>query len=176
MLAESQLPQTFWGEAVVSLVHVLNRAYTIACPTATPYELFYKRKPDVSHLRVWGCAAYVHVQKDKRQGLSPHMEKCIFIGYPDGFKGWKFYNPLTKRVVISETAVFDERFYPGLKHSAEWPPFDALPPPPAAAPAPVQVVPDLGGDEDDYQPRRPLANLPQPAPAPPTRLATPFAP
>ncbi|THH16432.1 hypothetical protein EW146_g4214 [Bondarzewia mesenterica] len=46
-----------------------------------------------SHLRVWGCTAYVHVQKDKRGGLGSHMEKCVFIEYPDGYKGWKFYLP-----------------------------------------------------------------------------------
>ena len=39
MLAESGLPQMFWVEAVLSLVHVLNRSFTSACPDATPYEL-----------------------------------------------------------------------------------------------------------------------------------------
>ena len=38
------------------------------------------------------------------------MEKCIFIGYPEGYKGWKFYNPVTKKVIISERADFDERY------------------------------------------------------------------
>ena len=72
-------------------------------------------KPDLSHLRVWGCTAYVHVQKDKRSSsLGSHMEKCVFIGYPTGYKGWKFYNPTTKKVIISERAEFDERFFPGL--------------------------------------------------------------
>ena len=37
------------------------------------------------------------------------MEKCVFIGYPDGYKGWKFHNPITKKVIISERAEFDER-------------------------------------------------------------------
>ncbi|PFH45436.1 hypothetical protein AMATHDRAFT_51659 [Amanita thiersii Skay4041] len=36
------------------------------------------------------------------------MEKCVFIGYPEGYKGWKFYNPQTKKAVISERADFDE--------------------------------------------------------------------
>ena len=36
------------------------------------------------------------------RGSWVHMEKCIFIGYPDGYKGWKFYNPETKKVIISE--------------------------------------------------------------------------
>ena len=45
------------------------------------------------------------------------MEKCIFIGYPQGYKGWKFYNPETKKVVISEHADFDERFFMHQKRS-----------------------------------------------------------
>ena len=73
----------------------------------TPYELWHHKKPDVSHLRIWGCTAYAHVQKDKRTGIGSYMEKCVFVGYPDGYKGWTFYNPTTKRTVISERAEFD---------------------------------------------------------------------
>ena len=43
------------------------------------------------------------------------MEKRVFIGYPAGYKGWKFYNPTIRKVVISERADFDERYYSGLK-------------------------------------------------------------
>ena len=43
------------------------------------------------------------------------MEKCIFIGYPEGVKGWRFWNPDTKKVVISERADFDERYMYGSK-------------------------------------------------------------
>ncbi|MGH7239849.1 MAG: hypothetical protein ACREHG_07255 [Candidatus Saccharimonadales bacterium] len=35
----------------------------------------------------------------------------MFIGYAEGYKGWKFYNPATKKVVISERADFDERYF-----------------------------------------------------------------
>ena len=80
MLSEAGLPPSFWGEALSALLHVLNRSPTSALPGKTPYEAFYGRKPDVSHLRIWGCVAYVHVQKDKRGALGSHMEKCIFIG------------------------------------------------------------------------------------------------
>ncbi len=41
------------------------------------------------------------------------MEKCIFVGYPSGYKGWQFYNPVTKKFIISERAIFDERSSPG---------------------------------------------------------------
>jgi len=40
------------------------------------------------------------------------MEKCIFIGYPEGYKGWKFYIPSTQCTIISERAEFDENQFP----------------------------------------------------------------
>ena len=64
---------------------------------------------------LFGSPTYVHVQKDKHVPFGSHFEKCIFLGYPDGYKGWRFYNPSTKRIVLSERAIFDERYQPGLK-------------------------------------------------------------
>lgn len=110
MLDEASVSRAYWVECLAALVHVHNRCESSAVEK-TPYEMLFKQKPDVSHLKVWGCLAYVHVQKDKRaSNLSSHMEKCIFIGYPEGYKGWQFYNPKTKKVVISERADFDERY------------------------------------------------------------------
>jgi len=117
MLEESGLSASFWGECLAALIHVWNRCPTSAVSKKTPYELWHGKKPSVSHLRVWGCTAYVHIQKDKRRALGSHMEKCIFIGYPDGYKGWKFYNPATKNTVISERAEFDERYMMGSNRS-----------------------------------------------------------
>ena len=89
MLSESRLPASFWGECISSMVHVWNMLPTASLAGTTPFQAFYKRKPDVSHLRVWGCTSYVHVQRDKRNSLQPHYEKCVFIGYRAGYKGWK---------------------------------------------------------------------------------------
>ena len=130
----------FWGECLGALVHVWNRCPTDAVKKATPYELWHGRKPDVSHLRVWGCTAYVHIQKDKRAGLGSHMEKCVFIGYPQGYKGWKFYNPTTKKTVIAERADFDERYFPLSKHPAAAP----FPPPSVEVESTPSTTPPLG--------------------------------
>ena len=167
MLEESRLPPSFLGQAVAAYVHIWNRCSTTSLDSKTPYELWHCKKPDVSHLRVWGCTAYVHIQKDKRTGIGSHMEKCVFIGYPDGYKGWMFYNPTTKRTVISERAEFDERYFPGLKRTPLTPePFERPPD------VPYTPAPDLGGDsEPDTNPTQdnhnPLPALPLIAPATP---------
>jgi len=85
MLSEAGLSKAFWAKCLAALVHVLDRCPTSAVQGATSYELWNGKKPSVGHLRVWGCVAYVHIQRDKRSKLDPHMEKCIFIGYPEGY-------------------------------------------------------------------------------------------
>jgi hypothetical protein len=37
-------------------------------------EKFTCKNPDVSHLRVFGCIAYVHVPDEKRSKLDPKVE------------------------------------------------------------------------------------------------------
>jgi hypothetical protein len=51
---------------------------------------------------VFGCEAYVHVPKENKSKLDKKDEKCIFIGYKDGMKGYKIWNPETKKVVYNE--------------------------------------------------------------------------
>ena len=74
----------------------------------TPQEVWTGKKSSLSHLRVFGCDAYVHVPKEKRTKLDSKSEKCIFIGYKDGLKGYKLWNPVTRKVVYSRDAVFGE--------------------------------------------------------------------
>ena len=174
MLSESRLPVSFWGECLAAMVHVWNRLPTSALKSMTPFEAFYGRKPDVSHLRVWGCTAYVHVQKDKRSALGSHCEKCVFVGYPSGYKGWKFYNPTTKKLLISERADFDERYFPGLSSAK----MNAIPPlfsPAGAPPDPprsqeVSPLSDEGGERN-------LRSIPPPLDSPPvTPILAPVHP
>jgi len=65
-------------------------------------------RPDIGHLKVFGCIAYVHVPDELRKKLDPKAEKCIFIGYAQDKKAYKCYNPNTRQVVISRDVVFDE--------------------------------------------------------------------
>ncbi len=81
MLNEKNLPNYFWVEAVATAIYIMNRTPTATVHGMTPEEKFTGKKPDVSHLRVFGCIAYVHVLDQKRSKLDPKAEKCIFIGY-----------------------------------------------------------------------------------------------
>ena len=158
-LNESGLPKTFWAECLTALVHVWNRCPTSAVIDSTPYEYWYNEKLKVDHLRVWGCVAYVHIQKDKRKALGWHMEKCIFIGYPEGMKAWKFWNPVTRKVIISERADFDEQYMYNSQPSKTFIP--TVPPPPQIeSETPQYYDPPFVGPIDNESDTGPVVNPP----------------
>ena len=147
LLYEAHLPGSFWQTAVSTAVHLHNRLPTSANHGITPFELMYKQKPDLSLFRVFGSLAYVHVKKDKRTGFSSHMEKAIFVGYPGQYKGWEFFNPVTKKFLLSDRADFDERVFPGLTTRLPEPAPFPTPPAPSLPSSTPQV--SLPSDEDD---------------------------
>jgi hypothetical protein len=83
----------------------------------TSEEKFTSKKLDVSHLRMFGCIAYVHVHDEKRSKLDPKAEKCIFIGYSLKQKGYRCFNSSTRKLQVNKDVVFDEMvsWYPRLK-------------------------------------------------------------
>ncbi|MCO5558670.1 hypothetical protein L7F22_012256 [Adiantum nelumboides] len=86
----------------------MNRIPTAAIKDMTPEEKFRGKKPYVSHFKVFGCIAYVHVLDELRTKLDIKAEKCVFIGYSVEQKGYKCYNPVTHQVTVSKDVVFDE--------------------------------------------------------------------
>jgi len=56
-------------------------------------------------LRVFGCTAYAHVDNRK---LEPRATKCLFLGYGSGVKGYKLWNPKTKKTFMSRSIIFNE--------------------------------------------------------------------
>ena len=73
MLADSRLPQKFWAEALSTAVYLINRSPTKALDKTTPFEAWYEKKPNVSHLRVFGSSAYAHIPKDERKKLGKNL-------------------------------------------------------------------------------------------------------
>jgi len=55
MLADSNLPVSFWAEAVNTACYVQNRILVFKSQSKTPYELFHKRKPFISFFKPFGC-------------------------------------------------------------------------------------------------------------------------
>jgi len=90
MMAQANLPISFWGDALLTAAYILNRVPSQSVPT-TPYELWKGEKPDLEHLRPWGCAGYVHSTSHKYGKLGPRARKHILIRYSESSKGYVMY-------------------------------------------------------------------------------------
>ena len=111
MLSVTESGQEFLAKAVETTCYLVNISPSSALEDKTPHEIWTGKKPSLSHLRVFGCDAYVHVPKEKRTKLDNKSERCIFIGYKDGLKGYKLWNLETRKVVYSQDVVFREVKY-----------------------------------------------------------------
>ncbi|GJU84486.1 zinc finger, CCHC-type containing protein [Tanacetum coccineum] len=57
MLSYSGLSEGLWGEAILTSCYLLNRVPNKR-NTTTPYDLWYKKRPNLSFLHIWGCRAH----------------------------------------------------------------------------------------------------------------------
>ena len=106
MMSHADLPNSFWGHAL------LTAAYTLNCVPSkkvekTPYEIWSGKKPHMSYMKIWGCEVYVKRQISTK--LEPKSDKCLFVGYPKETRGYYFYNPSEGKVFVARTGVFLEK-------------------------------------------------------------------
>jgi hypothetical protein len=74
----------------------------------TPEEMFTGNKPEVIHLKIFGCPVFIHIPKKKRNKLDTSGKKGIFVGYCEVSKAFKIYIPGQHHIEISRDVTFDE--------------------------------------------------------------------
>ncbi|GBP32006.1 Retrovirus-related Pol polyprotein from transposon TNT 1-94 [Eumeta japonica] len=71
------------GKVTISITaaYITNRTLTRALNYKTPEEVWSGRKPDLSHMRIFGCEAMMHIPKEKLKKWDSKSYKMIFVGY-----------------------------------------------------------------------------------------------
>jgi hypothetical protein len=108
MIHDQDLPMCLWAEAAMAVVYVQNRLPHSALGLKTPEEMFTGKKPEVSHLKIFGCPVFIHIPKEKRNKLDPSGKKGIFVGYCEVSKAFRIYIPGQHHIEISRDVTFDE--------------------------------------------------------------------
>ena len=116
MLHHAGLSHGFWQLAVACAVHLYNRTPMRRLKWRAPITVWNGTVPDVSYLRVFGCKAFVHVQKAHRHKLEKKALEMTFVGYAEGTKGYMFWNPANRSIVTSRDVTFDENTFPARKN------------------------------------------------------------
>jgi transposase InsO family protein len=65
MIHDQDLPMCLWAEAAMTAVYVQNRLSHSALGFKTSEEMFKGKKPEVSHLKRFGCPVFIHIPKEK---------------------------------------------------------------------------------------------------------------
>ncbi|CAL2240436.1 unnamed protein product [Prunus armeniaca] len=92
----------------MAAAYLINRLPSRVLGFKSPIKVMKGRKVDISHLRVFGCICFVHVQPHHRDKLDPRAVKCIFLGYASTQKGYKCYNPQLRKMIVSKDVRFQE--------------------------------------------------------------------
>lgn len=172
LLFQSHMPLEFWGECVLTSVHIINRLPSPLLKNKTPFELLYHRPPSLSHLRVFGCLSYATVVHPKHK-FDSRARRCVFVGYPSTHKGYKLFDLESQNFIISRDVIFHENIFPFQQSLQPSSPPSVLPnlaleipssypPIPNTEPHTIELIPDPT-TEPDVNPS------PIPAPAPPIR-------
>lgn len=106
MLQESNLPDNLWAEAANTACYLRNMA-PVSGIDRTPFELFWGQVPKVSHLRIFGCEAFIQVPKELRSKLEPTSRRGKFVGYELDSKAYRVL--VDNKIKISRDVIFNER-------------------------------------------------------------------
>jgi hypothetical protein len=108
LLHAKSLPQRLWSEALNCATYIQNRSPHRSVKDKTPYEAWSGLKPDMAHFRIFGSCAWAQIPFEKRKALDPQSTECIFVGYPNGVKGYRLIDLSLDRLIIERSVQFKE--------------------------------------------------------------------
>ena len=106
------MPRFYGVEVVKSVAYLINRTPSQVIDFQTPQQKLQSLL-SIPHLpnlepRVFGCTVYVHIPKILRNKLDPCAKRCVFVGYSEFQKGYRCYDPQTRKLHVTLDASFRE--------------------------------------------------------------------
>ena len=107
LLVDSGLPPNLWGELVLTTTYLCNRVPHSALKMETSYKVLYGKEADLSHLKVIGSRAFVHIKDSTKLGHTSW--EGMVCGFSENeSNSYRVWNPKTRRVVEARNVVFIE--------------------------------------------------------------------
>ena len=108
ILKHMNVPNYLWGEGVRHSTYLINRVGTKVLEALTPYEALKGRKPNIGHLKVFGCIGYAKAETPHLRKLDDRSRALVHLGTEPGSKAYRLFDPSTRKLVVSRDVVFDE--------------------------------------------------------------------
>jgi hypothetical protein len=108
MLHDQSLPLYLWAEACGTAVYLQNMSPHRILGKMTPEEAFTRRRPDVEHIRIFGCSTFSHVPSERRTKPDPTAQQGILVGYSEVSKAYQICILPLRKVVVRRDVIFEE--------------------------------------------------------------------
>jgi hypothetical protein len=96
MLIDANLRNFFWPFAMLTAAHIKQRVPHSSLPNGvTPFTLWFKHHPDLSHLRPFGARCTARIISNHLHKFDPRGETGRFLGYAKDAKGYLIWVPNT---------------------------------------------------------------------------------
>ena len=108
MLIYACAPLFLWAEAIATACYTQNRSIIHQRFNKTPYEIIQGRKPDLSHLHVFGALCYPKNDREDIGKLGAKGDIGFFVGYSQTACAYRIYNRRTRKIMETMNVNFDE--------------------------------------------------------------------
>jgi hypothetical protein len=103
------LPLQFWADDVNTVVYLIKKGPSISLDGRIPEEEWTGKKVNYSFLKIFGCEAFVHIDKENRTKLEAKSKKCTFIGYGVNDFGYRLWDYENKNIIRSRDVIFNKK-------------------------------------------------------------------
>lgn len=107
LLLQSNLPLSFWTEAIATAAYIRNRSLAKSLNEMTPFEVKIGTKPDVSNFKIFVCKAFA-LDKTQKEKFQSRSKECIFVGFSSESKAYRLWDGTAKRIIVSRDVRFIE--------------------------------------------------------------------
>ena len=108
LLAQVGLSPKYWVDSFLTSIYLINRLPTPVLKNQSSFSKLFKRSPDYTILRTFGCLCFPLLRAYANHKLSLRSKPCILLGYAANQKGYRCLEPQSHKIYISRHVVFDE--------------------------------------------------------------------
>jgi hypothetical protein len=107
MLDEHRTHRRFWVDAISTACYMSNRIFMCSTLHLNPFELRFRCKSSVSHLRHFSCKCFI-LKCGNPDKFESRSSDAILLGYTPHRRSYRVFNLKTNTITESCDVTFDE--------------------------------------------------------------------